>query len=146
VDHEAAQDAGPEIHQFVDNQASIQTRRMYRSDVEDLARFVAGRGRKLHEALREDLVGWFRSLEKREVRGKQGLDGATLARKLSVIKTFFEFLREKGTIEAFATVRSGCSSSDKASGSPKWPSSRSAISRRRTGTPSSDLRGRAGRS
>ena len=55
----------PEVLEFVDNQASIQTRRMYHSDVEDLARFVAGRGRPLREALREDLVGWFRSLEKR---------------------------------------------------------------------------------
>lgn len=89
---------GPEMTWFIDGQASSGTRRMYRSDVQDLARFVANRGRTLAEASRDDLVEWIRHLETREVRGKRGLDGATLARKLSVIKSAFEFLRRKGAV------------------------------------------------
>jgi integrase/recombinase XerD len=92
--------AGPEAEAFIEGQASPATRRMYRSDVQDLARFLGDRGRTLEEATREDLVQWIRSLEKREVRGKKGLDGATLARKLSVVKTFFEYLRTKGRVMA----------------------------------------------
>jgi len=84
---------------FTEVQASDTTRRMYRSDLADLGRFLRARGRSLEEATREDLVGWIRSLEVRNVRGKRGVEGATLARKLCVIKSFFEFLRTKGTIK-----------------------------------------------
>lgn len=82
---------------FVEIQASPATRRMYRSDLTDLARFVEKRGRTLADATREDLVAWVRALETREVRGKKGLVPATLARKLSVVRSFYEFLRARGT-------------------------------------------------
>jgi integrase/recombinase XerD len=71
---------------------------MYRSDALDLAGFLETRERELAQATREDLVAWVRVLEKRETRGKRGLDPATLARKLSVARSLFEFLRARGEV------------------------------------------------
>jgi integrase/recombinase XerD len=87
-----------EADAFVEVKPSTATRRMYRSDLADLARYLESRGRPMMEASREDLIGWIRTLETREVRGKQGVDGATLARKLSVVRSLYEFLRVRGQI------------------------------------------------
>lgn len=116
----------PEAKDFVEAQASPSTRRMYESDVRDLARFVASRGRTLPEASRDDLVAWIRSLETRQVRGKQGIEGATLARKLSVVKTFFEFLRAKGRVTVNPAADLKPPRVDRSQGKTPCPSKRDA--------------------
>ncbi|MCI0656143.1 MAG: tyrosine-type recombinase/integrase [Acidobacteria bacterium] len=115
-----------EAMEFVEAQASPATRRMYQSDVQDLARFVSGRGRTIAEASREDLVGWIRSLETRVVRGKRGVEGATQARKLSVIKSLFEFLRTKGAIESNPAADLKPPRVDRSQGKTPCPSKREA--------------------
>ncbi len=84
------------IGAFTEVQAAETTRAMYRSDLADLARDRDGA--EVNDAA---AVSWIRSLEARR------LDPATIARKISVARSFFEHLRKKRIVDTnpFADIK-----------------------------------------
>jgi integrase/recombinase XerD len=70
--------------------AAANTLSAYARDLDDLAGFLAGRGRDWSGADRADLADWLVDLDAR------GMAAATRARRLSAARQFFRFVREEG--------------------------------------------------
>jgi len=74
------------VQHFVGMQSSPQTRQMYASDLRDLESFLVGRDVALLSTHEADGLAWRTLLESRR------LAPATISRKLTVARSFFEFL------------------------------------------------------
>jgi integrase/recombinase XerD len=70
--------------------AAAHTLTAYRRDLADIGAFLAGRGRGLKDAEREDMEAYFQSLAGR------GLSGATAARRRSAARQFHRFVLAEG--------------------------------------------------
>ena len=88
----------PAIAEYADAQASPGTSRVYRGDLLELSLFLEARNTDLLEAKQVDLTAWIRALRTKETRGRRGLRDSTIARKLRVAKSFYDFQLEKRTL------------------------------------------------
>jgi integrase/recombinase XerD len=74
----------------VERNAAENTLQSYRCDLEDFGGFVAGRGRALDEAGKDDLTAYVGSLAAR------GFAATSQARRLSALRQFYKFLYGEG--------------------------------------------------
>jgi len=92
MDKQTIKVVAKEFFRYLDNEkgAAFNTRRAYRSDVEDFVRFVSESSSEVvdHETIRAYIVHIYKGLKK-----------SSLARKVSAIKVFFRFMKKKGYID-----------------------------------------------
>lgn len=92
MDKQTIKVAVKEFYRYLDNEkgAAFNTRRAYRSDVEDFIRFVEKSPVETidHNTIRAYIVEVYKGLKK-----------SSLSRKVSAIKVFFKFMKKKGYID-----------------------------------------------
>ncbi|MDD3846673.1 MAG: tyrosine recombinase XerC [Syntrophorhabdaceae bacterium] len=92
MDKQTIKVVAKEFYKYLDNEkgAAFNTRRAYRSDVEDFIRFVEQRPDEIvdHDTIRAYIVDIYKGLKK-----------SSLSRKVSAIKVFFRFMKKKGYID-----------------------------------------------
>lgn len=92
MDKQTIKAVAKEFYRYLDNEkgAAFNTRRAYRSDVEDFIRFVEQGPADVvdHDTIRAYIVNIYKGLKK-----------SSLSRKVSAIKMFFKFMKKKGYID-----------------------------------------------
>jgi len=92
MDKQTIKVVAKEFYRYLDNEkgAAFNTRRAYRSDVEDFIRFVEQNPADAvdHDTIRAYIVNIYKGLKK-----------SSLSRKVSAIKMFFKFMKKKGYID-----------------------------------------------
>ncbi len=92
MDKQTIKVVAKEFYRYLDNEkgAAFNTRRAYRSDVEDFIRFVEQSAADAvdHDTIRAYIVNIYKGLKK-----------SSLSRKVSAIKMFFKFMKKKGYID-----------------------------------------------
>jgi site-specific recombinase XerD len=77
------------IERFVEVQSSKFTRMMYLSDLRDWESHLRSRGKGIIQAVEQDGVSWRSRME------EKGLAPVTISRKISVARSFYEFLKNQ---------------------------------------------------
>ncbi len=92
MDKQTIKAVAKEFYKYLDNEkgAAFNTKRAYRSDVEDFIRFVEKDPAETidHNTIRAYIVEIYKGLKK-----------SSLSRKVSAIKVFFKFMKKKGYID-----------------------------------------------